>query len=78
MNYVKIIENAFTPLMGNVLCGQFFKSEGHLCVRTSSNSSGQWEAFDFETRERIWIPHTNRVTLVHCEISYKYVEDPKD
>jgi hypothetical protein len=78
MEYVEITEDSFTPLMGNVTCGQFFKYKGHLCLRVSKNSSGEWEAYDFVEQDKIWIPHTNRVTMVECKINYKFITDPKD
>jgi hypothetical protein len=78
MKYVKIVEDAFTPLMGNVTCGQFFKYNGNLCVRISKNTSGQWEAYDFVTQDKIWVPFTDRVLLVDCKVEYKYIDNPKD
>ncbi len=76
--YVEIIEHTFTPLMGNVTCGQFFKYKGNLCVRVSKNSSGQWEAYDFVTKDKIWIPFTDRVCLVDCRIRYQYIKELAD
>lgn len=70
MKYVEIVEDAFMPLMGNVTCGQFFKYKDHLCVRTGPNDPAEWEAFDFIMGLKIWIPHTTRVHMVKCRITY--------
>ena len=78
MKYVEIIEDAFTPLMDNVNCGQFFKYEGDLHVRISKNTSGAWRAYNFATKKTPWIPHTNRVQMVDCTITYKYVGQQTD
>lgn len=74
MRYVEIVDRSFRPLMGNVTCGQFFKYNDELCVRTSKNTSGQWEAFGFASHEKFWIPHTDRVQLVDCKIEYNYID----
>jgi hypothetical protein len=78
MKYVRIIRDLFMPLMGNVTCGQFFEYDGDLCLRISKNSSGQWEAYNFATKDKIWIPHTSRVTLVDINLHYTFIKDPKD
>ena len=67
------IENLhFTPLFGNVSCGQFFVYRNELCVRTGSNNKGEWEAFGFVCKAKFHIPHTKRVNMVDCELQYEY------
>lgn len=74
--YVSISEDIFAPLMGNVTCGQFFMYGGNLCIRISKNTSGQWEAYDFETKEKIGVPFTDRVRMVDCKVRYSYIREP--
>ena len=69
---VTIESEHFEPLFGNVTCGQFCIYKNNLCVRTSRNGSGEWEAFDFVLKDKIHIPHTDRVAMVNCEISYRF------
>ncbi len=73
MNRLKINNLNLTPLFGNVTCGEFFVFENELCVRTGDNTpSVVWEAFGFNRKKKFYIPHTDRVALVDCEIYYNY------
>ncbi len=68
----KIKSPYFTPLFGNVRCGEFFFYKSQLCVRTGANDPAEWEAFNFAQNEKFHIPHTARVSIVDCEITYQY------
>ena len=78
MKYVEIIEDSFTPLMGNVTCGQFFKHKGNLCLRIGPNDPAEWEAYDFVTKKKIWIPHTTRVQMVDFKATYSVMKELAD
>lgn len=68
----------FKPLMGNVKPGTFFVYEKELCVRTSGVGSGEWEAFGFERKKKFYIPHTERVAVVDCQLRYSYTINPQE
>jgi len=63
-------------LFGNVSCGQMFTYKGELCIRTSDNNSGQWEAFNFVRNMSFHIPHTDCVSMVDCELRYENAARP--
>ena len=73
LSYVTITDLRLDPLMGNVICGQFFTYCGNLCVRISKAGDGEWYAFDFAKHEKVCIPHSSRVMLVDCELRYKHI-----